>query len=150
MSVIKYLHAKTLLFYLLPHKIHCFLVLPFEQAYIPMYGIACCFRRFTNIIVFCNNFTIKRHMCYLEVKTHPSSIIVITFMKRLIIVSEDSKGIIIKKNKKFTKKLYIKFGKRQRSTRAQIKGCGYKIARRTKHTQNGHFVCILFVFPFCT
>ena len=84
-----------------------FFVLPLTQAYIQLYGMPVDFSA-SRILSYSATTLPSRYICAIGKSRHTlSTIIVITFMKRPIIVLEDSKGIIIKKIKKY-KNLYIK------------------------------------------
>ena len=83
-----------------------FFVLPLTQAYIQLYGMSVDFSA-SRILSYSATTLPSRYICAIWKSRHTlSTIIVITFMKRPIIVLEDSKGIIIKKNKKIQKFIY--------------------------------------------
>ena len=83
-----------------------FFVLPLTQAYIPLYGMPVDFSA-SRILSYSATTLPSRDICAIGKSRHTlSTIIIITFMKRLIIVLEDSKGIIIKKIKKLQKFIY--------------------------------------------
>ena len=83
-----------------------FFVFPFTQAYIQLYGMPVDFSA-SRILSYSATTLPSRYICAIGKSRHTlSTIIVITFMKRPIIVLEDSKGIIIKKIKKIQKFIY--------------------------------------------
>lgn len=106
MSVIKHCHAKhysSIFFHTNPLL---FFVLPFTQAYIPLYGMPVAFAA-SRILSYSATTLPSRDICAIGKSRHTlPTIIVITFMKRLIIDSEDSKDIVIKKIKKLQKFIY--------------------------------------------
>ena len=107
-----------------------FFVLPLTQAYIQMYGMPVDFSA-SRILSYSATTLPSRYICAIGKSIHTlSTIIVITFMKRPIMVLEDSKGVIIKKNKKIQKFIYKNSRKDSVATGYQIGVAYLQRARR--------------------